>query len=453
MNAKFCAVAFVASLAHLTVGMLLGWTSPMIPKLMAEDSTLRITKDEASWMVSLFKFGMAFGCFISIFVVDLAGRKLAILATIFPTLCSWFLTLLGRSILTLYLARVVGGAASGIIFTAGSMYVTEIAPPHVRGALGSCFVLMDYCGNLLGYVVGSFTSMEEYSYVAISVSTVQFLLFVWLPETPYYLLRRKRYGAAMDSLIFLRGPMVSAEEMDSIIRSVECEPENSGVFSSVLHLITQPGGKESLLIGVCIMTIQAFSGSIILIGYAQTIFEYIHDDHLPVSYFSIVLMWIHLLSYLLCIGHVDRLGRRPLMIISIVGVITCSFILGVYFCIQENRIEVGSLGWMALVAMVFYATSISLGLGSVPFIVTNEIFPMYAKTTCVGLCFCWNSVWSFVMVYVWSVVAFQRSMYAAFWLVSGLNIFSILYLIFYLPETRKLSFVRIQEKIVSKTRY
>ncbi|XP_053971898.1 solute carrier family 2, facilitated glucose transporter member 8-like isoform X1 [Hylaeus volcanicus] len=444
-------VTFVVSLAQLTVGMFLGWTSPMIPKLLAEDSSFRITEAEASWTVSLLKLGMAFGCFLSIFIVDFAGRKIAILLAIIPTVSSWLLIVWGRSILNLYLARVIGGTASGIIFTAGSMYVTEISPPHVRGALGSCFVLMDYCGSLLGYVLGSFTSMEEYSYVAISLSMLQFLIFIWFPETPYFLLRRKHYGDAMDSLIFLRGSPVIVEEMDSIMKSVECEPKNSGVFSSILHLITQPGGKKEILIGACIMTMQAFSGSIIVIGYAQTLFEYIHDADVELSgsYMSIVLATVHLISYLLCIGQVDRLGRRPLMIASVIGVATCSFFLGIYFCMQEHYVDVNSLQWVAFVAVLFYAASISLGLASVPFVVMNEIFPMYAKATCVSLCFCLNSLWSFAMVCVWSLVAFQHSLYAAFWLVTGLNAFGILFLIFYLPETKRMTLSLIQEKIGS----
>ncbi|XP_043248497.1 facilitated trehalose transporter Tret1-like isoform X1 [Colletes gigas] len=451
-NARIYAVTFVVSMAQLTVGMFLGWTSPMLPKLLAEESSFKMTEVEASWIVSLLKLGMAFGCFLSTFVVDFLGRKIAILLAIVPTIASWLLTVWGRSIMNLYLARVIGGAASGIIFTAGSMYVTEIAPQQVRGALGSYFVLMDYCGNLLGYVVGSLTSMEEYSYVAISLSILQFSMFVWFPETPYYLLRRKHYGSAMDSLIFLRGSAVIAEEMDSIMKAVECEPENSGAFSSILHLINQPGGKKEILIGACIMTMQAFSGSIVVIGYAQTIFEYIHDIQMPGSYMSIILATVHLVSYLLCILHVDRIGRRPLMITSVIGVTVCSFLLGVFFCMQEHHVDVTRLQWMAFVAILFYAASISLGLASVPFVVMNEICPMYAKATCVSFCFCLNSLWSFVMVCVWSFVAFQHSMYAAFWLVSGLNAFGVVFLIFYLPETKKMSFSRIQEEIVSTTK-
>ncbi|KZC08290.1 Facilitated trehalose transporter Tret1, partial [Dufourea novaeangliae] len=438
------------SLVQVATGMLLGWPSPMIPKLMAEDSTLRISRNEASWTVSLLKLGMAFGCLLSTFIVDHLGRKITILIAIVPAISSWSLIAWGSSITTLYAARIIGGIGSGMVFTAGSIYVTEIAPPHIRGALGSFFVMMDYCGSLLGYVIGSFTTMAEYAYAGMSLTTLQFLIFVWFPETPYYLLRRKRYAPAMDSLMFLRGTGGVSEEMDSIMRSVECEPRNTGVVSAILDLMSKAGGRRAILIGVCVMTLQAFSGSIILIAYTQPIFKKIHNVDSQETYMSIVLAVMQLITYCLCIGHVDRMGRKPLMIISVVGVVISSFLLGVYFCMLENNIDVDSLNWLAFTAILVYAVSVSLGLTSVPFVIMNEVFPMYAKATCIGLCFCLNLLWSFVLVWICSVVAFEHSMYVAFWIISALNALGIIFLTIYLPETKRMSLSRIEERIVRK---
>lgn len=139
----------------------------------------------------------------------------------------------------MYVAHFIGGTVGGIIFTSGLMFVTEISPVHIRGALCSCFVLMDYCGDLLGCVIGSFSTVRTYSYVAMSLAMMQFVMYVWCPETPYYLLRQKRLAAAMDSLILLRGTGDTTEEMDSIMK--EFDPRSSGILSSLLHLISQPG--------------------------------------------------------------------------------------------------------------------------------------------------------------------------------------------------------------------
>ncbi|XP_076286416.1 solute carrier family 2, facilitated glucose transporter member 8-like isoform X2 [Lasioglossum baleicum] len=449
-NARLYTVAFVVSLAQVTTGLFLGWPSPMIPKLM--DSSLKLDEDEASWTVSMLKLGMAVGCILAIFIVDFVGRKISILVTIVPTIASWSIIVWDSTIEGLYVARFIGGIGSGLVFTAGSMYVTEISPPEVRGAIGSCFVIMNYIGGLLGYIIGSFASIDEYAYVAISFSMIQFLMLIWFHETPYYLLRQKRHGAALDSLMFLRGSGGVSEEMDSIMRSVESEPKNVRLFSVIPDLMSKPGGPKTMLLGVCMMIVQAFSGSIILNAYAETIFKNIHNYREKDSYMSIVLATVQLISYILCISLVDRIGRRPLMIISIIGVTICSFILGVYFCLDEEHVNVENLHWLAFTCVLLYATTVSVGLSSLPFVIMNEIFPLYAKTACISFCFFLNFFFSFVLIKVWSIVAFEQNLYTAFWIISALNIFGVLFLVYYLPETKSLSLLRIQEALVCRIR-
>ncbi|XP_050477426.1 facilitated trehalose transporter Tret1-like isoform X1 [Bombus huntii] len=448
-NARIYLITFVVCLAQLNADLFLEWTSPMITKSSVNDFPFEIAIDEASWIVSSLKLGTAFGCFLSIFIVDFLGRKISILLTIIPTCLSWLLRIWNPSILNLYVASFIGGIVSGIIFTSGSIFVTETSPAHIRGALCSCFVLMHYCSNLLGCVVGSFSTVYQYSYVAISLAMLQFLIFIWCPETPYYLLRRKKFAAAMDSLIFLRGSGDVAEEMDSIIRAVESNPRCNGILSSILHLISESGGKAAILIGAGVMTVQAFSSSIILISYAQTIFEKIHDVQLQGVYTSIVLATVYLISYLMCISLVDRLGRRPLMVISTIGVSSCSFLLAVYFCMQENAVDTTNLRLLSFVAVLFYTISCSLGLASVPFVVVNEIFPIYAKATCISFCFCINFVWSFIALRVWSEIMFEHNAYSLiFWFISGLNTFSIFFLVFYFPETKRESLLQIRKNFI-----
>ena len=188
------------------------------------------------------------------------------------------------------------------------------------------------------------------------------------------------------------------------------------------------------------MLVQAVSGPIILIGYARTVFEEIHDVQLHGIYINLVLAMVYLISYLMCISLVDRLGRRPLMIVSAVGVSSCSFLLAIHSYIQENAIDITNLQGLFFVTVLLYTISVSLGLASVPFVVTNEIFPTYARATCVSFCFCINFTWSFIVLCVWRWIVFQYNMYPiAFWFISGLNAFSVPFLAFYFPETKRKS--------------
>ncbi|KAK1118799.1 hypothetical protein K0M31_014798 [Melipona bicolor] len=446
--AKLYLVTSVVCLAELNASLFSKWT----PMLFVDDFPFQITGDEVFWTVSSLKLGTVFGCFLSIFIVDFLGRKTSILFTIVPTCPSWLLIAWNPSILNIYVVHFIGGIVSGIIFTSGLTFVTEISPAHIRGALCSCFVLMDYCGDLLGCVIGSFGTVHTYSYVAMSLAMMQFVLFVCCPETPYYLLRQKRLVAAMDSLIFLRGTGDVAEEMDSIMKAAEFDPRSSGILSSLLHLISESEGKAAILIGLAVMLLQALSGPIILIGYARTVFEKNYGVQLhgiPEITNYLVLATVYLISYLMCIGLVDRLGRRPLMIISTLGISSCNFFLAIYSYVEENAIDTTNLQSLFFVTVLLYTINVSLGLASVPFVVTNEIFPTYARATCVSLCFCINFTWSFIMLHVWRWIVFQYNIHSfAFWIISGLNAFSVPFLVFYFPETKRKSLLQIRQYLI-----
>lgn len=203
------------------------------------------------------------------------------------------------------------------------------------------------------------------------------------------------------------------------------------------------------MIGVAVMLVQALSGPIIFIGYARTVFEKTHDVQLHGIYTNLVLATVYLISYLMCISLVDRLGRRPLMIVSVVGVSSCNFLLGTYSCMQENTIDTTNLQPLFFLTVLFYTISVSLGLASVPFVITNEIFPTYARATCVSFCFCINFTWSFTMSHVWRWLVFHYNIYSfAFWFISGLNAFSIPFLVFYLPETKRKSLLQIRKYFI-----
>ncbi|CAK9829299.1 Facilitated trehalose transporter Tret1 [Anthophora retusa] len=449
-NLKLYAGTFTVCLAQFITGMFLPWPLSLIKEQPADDSSFKITVIEASWAESLLKLGTAFGCFFSMFIVDLVGRKISILFTYILTSLSWSLVIWNPSILNLYAARFVGGISSGIILTSGAMYVTEISPPRIRGVLCTCFVLMEHFGRFVGYIIATFGNTDQYPYIVTTMATVQFAIFVWFPESPYYLLRRKQFEAAMDSLMFLRNSPDISEEMNLIVRTVECDPSNNGILSSVLHLISQPGGKSIIFLGLCIMILQAFSGSSIPISYAQMIFSKTNNVELQGYQTRIILATLHLISYLVCISLVDHLGRRPLTIVSTVGVVYCTFLFGVYSAMQENRVHVTNLQILPLVAVLFYVVSVSLGLTSVPFVVLNEIFPIYAKATCVSIGFCINFIWSFIVLRISSIVTLEYNMYMVFWLISALNAFSIFFLVYYLPETKRKSFLQIENSIIRR---
>lgn len=80
-----------------SLGTYVGWASPTIPKLLRDDSPIKLTRDEASLAVSLLKAGNALGCIFSIFLADFIGRKGTIILSIIPTTVGWIIILFAKS--------------------------------------------------------------------------------------------------------------------------------------------------------------------------------------------------------------------------------------------------------------------------------------------------------------------------------------------------------------------
>lgn len=80
-----------------SLGTYVGWASPTIPKLLKDNSPIKLNPDEASLAISLLKAGNALGCIISIFLVDFIGRKGTIIISIIPTTIGWIIILFAKS--------------------------------------------------------------------------------------------------------------------------------------------------------------------------------------------------------------------------------------------------------------------------------------------------------------------------------------------------------------------
>ncbi|XP_051172254.1 uncharacterized protein LOC127288684 isoform X5 [Leptopilina boulardi] len=94
---RFIAAAFGASMGMFSLGTYVGWASPTIPKLLKDNSPIKLNPDEASLAISLLKAGNALGCIISIFLVDFIGRKGTIIISIIPTTIGWIIILFAKS--------------------------------------------------------------------------------------------------------------------------------------------------------------------------------------------------------------------------------------------------------------------------------------------------------------------------------------------------------------------
>ncbi|XP_017771649.1 PREDICTED: facilitated trehalose transporter Tret1-2 homolog [Nicrophorus vespilloides] len=366
-----------ATVISIAAGVNIAWPSPSIPRLVNGEFPYAVSKEEGSYIAIITCLGNIVGGPIAASLVDIIGRKLTIILIAIPQCLSFIMISVSRySVCLLYLARFMGGMGEGSTLTVMAMYIGEIAEPQVRGTLGSYISLTLRIGMLFINVIGSYFTIEMSSLICLVLPVLFLSTFVFMPETPYYLLMKGNVYAARRSLRFLRRKYNIEEELRTISNDVNRQLSESGRFRD---LYTIPSNRRACLIILGLRTFQQFSGISAFTLYTQQLFKEAVENMSP-SVAANIFSGLQLLLTFFSSILVDILGRKPLLIFSCVS---CFFILiieAVYFTLRDfTEINVDVVWWIPLTGMIIYIIVFSVGLGSIVNLMLGELFSQSVK--------------------------------------------------------------------------
>ncbi|XP_047985154.1 facilitated trehalose transporter Tret1-like [Leguminivora glycinivorella] len=436
--------ALSATLITAAAGTTVGWTSPTLPILMAHDSPIETTADQSSWIASLMILCSAASPIPASYLADRIGTKKTLLLAAVPYIIGWVLVMFAGNIPTIYASRLVSGLGYGIAYTAAPMYLGEIASDEVRGAMATLITVMSKFGILSQYAIGPYVSMLGLASFNVAIPILFVVTFSAMPESPYYYLKQGQPDQAERSLKKLRGRRYMRGELDSMTHLVN---ENMKEKSRWKDLLIVGGNRKGLIILYGIYFTQQFCGSTAIIAYAQQIFG-AADGGLGDKESCIIFGTVQLLTSAISSQLVDRLGRKPLLLISSCGVGLTNIIVGAYFFIKhENSEYVVNLKFIPIIVIPIFIFSYTIGLATVPFAITSEIFPtnIKSKATCAIQIFV--ALMTFAVTKLYQVVADNYGTHVAFWCFGALSVAGVIFILVLLPETKGQSFAAIQEKL------
>ncbi|KAL0901711.1 hypothetical protein ABMA27_006896 [Loxostege sticticalis] len=436
--------ALSATLITAAAGTTVGWTSPTLVMLMAPDSPIQTSPDQSSWIVSLMILFSAISPIPASYLADKIGTKKTLLLAAIPYIIGWILVMLANNVATIYVSRLISGLGYGIAYTAAPMYLGEIASDKVRGAMATLITVMSKFGILSQYAIGPYVSMLALASFNIAIPILFVVTFSTMPESPYFFIKSGRLGQAERSLKKLRGKEFFREELDSMANLVN---ENMKEKSRWKDLVTVGGNRKGLMILLGIYFTQQFCGSTAIISYAQQIFG-AADGGLGAKESCILFGSVQLLTSAISSQLVDRLGRKPLLLVSSCGVGLANIIIGAYFFVKDLDSEyLVGLKFIPIVVIPIFIFSYTIGLATVPFAITSEIFPtnIKSKATCViQICV---ALMTFAVTKLFQVVKDNLGEYVAFWGFGVLSVTGVIFILVLLPETKGQSFAAIQEKL------
>ncbi|GJQ84541.1 hypothetical protein Trydic_g20037 [Trypoxylus dichotomus] len=342
----------------ISSGVNLAWTSPYLPVLL-NSSEIPTTPTQGSWCAVMPLIGAPPGAFLAAYLNDAIGRKATILAMAPIVFSSFILITFAKSIWLFIVARFFLGSVEGGLFTVLPIYLSEIADPEIRGFLASTIAVALIIGSLLINVIGPFTSIFTSGIICASIPLIHFLTFLWVPESPYYYIKKLRFENARESLKILRRRLNVTDELHELAIAIRRQ-ENER--SKISDLFTNKYYRRSGLIFMILCATSKLSGKNPLLFYTTQIFLET-GDKLDPKIAVIIYTLLELIATIAAISVIDKFGRRKLMLFSAAG---CAIVLAfeaIYFFLKEkNPIYAENLYWLSLIALFLYNIIASLGL-------------------------------------------------------------------------------------------
>ncbi|CAH2232980.1 jg8297 [Pararge aegeria aegeria] len=335
-----------------------------------------------SSIVSIFIIGGCTGSILGSVLADKLGRKKATILTNILSLAGAVLFLFCReadSVEMLLFGRLLVGLSGGLTTSIVPMYLTELSPAALTGAMGVACPM----GVNVGVFVGQFMGLDsilggenDWPYllsVYALLVIVSLPVLCILPESPKYLFVVKRNeAAAISELSRLRGvsPSVLTEDLE-LLKEESRNEGSSGENWSMLRVLKEPKLRLPLLLTCSMQAGQQTSGINAVFYYSQTIFRQAGLSAQRAQYATIGSGAINVCTAALMLRLLPRAGRRPLLLAS---VLAASLLLATLAAAMALIDAASWMPYVCMIAVLAYVLVYGFGLGPIPYFIASEMF-------------------------------------------------------------------------------
>ncbi len=341
----------------------------------------------------------------------------------------------------LVVGRVIVGLAIGLASFVVPLYIGEVSPPELRGALVTANQLLITIGILVSYGVNYLFAYEggwRYMFAIAAIPAVlMFLGLFLLPESPRFLLAQGREAAARAALARATTTDAQTERLLSDLRQELGREPAHAPWSAVLR----PGVRTALWIGVGLAIFQQVTGINTVIYYAPTIFQQAGLESasaaiLATAGVGVVNVVFTVVSQFL----LDRVGRRALLLWGIGGMVLGLIALGLSFLSR-------SAGLPAALSLALYIAAFAIGLGPVFWLLIAEIYPQDVRGRAMSVATMANWGSNLIVALTFPLLIQAAGPTPTFFIYAAVTVLAFVFVLRLVPETRGKTFDQIQRDL------
>jgi len=443
-------ISIVAALG----GLLFGFDTAIISGTISFiQPYFNLNEYSLGFAVSSILIGCAFGAAFAGKLSDLLGRKKVLL------LCGFLFAVIGigtgfsTSFLVFVSFRIIGGLAVGAAAMVAPMHIAETVPAQLRGRLVSLYQLAIVAGILLAYFSNYLLSETgenswRWMFASQAIPSVLFMLcLIIVPETPRWLVQKKRETEAKIILTKIGGEEYGNTELANIINSFEIEEDRPDRFQKPVRSYQElllPKYRSVLIMGIMIAIFQQITGINAILYYAPEIFK---QTGVTASIALLQTIGIGVVMFIftfVAIGLVDKIGRKILLLGGCL--MMAASLIGVAVCFHFQFYEY----YLVLIFIMLYIVAFSASLGAVTWVILSEIFPNSIRAVALSLSTLLLWIADFAASFMFPVLNKQLGGAATLLIFAALCVIYFIYIKIKIPETKGKSLEELERMLVKE---
>jgi len=443
-----------------------------------------LTSSHQSLIVSILSAGTFFGALAAGDIADWIGRRPTIIAGCMIYMAGVIVQMFAASgLATIVVGRLIAGVGVGFVSAIIILYMSEICPKKVRGALVSGYQFCITIGIMLASIVCNYTqnNPDSSAYripigIQFAWGTILAVGLFFLPDSPRFYVKKGKLEQARKVLGRLRGQPTESEfielELAEIVANAEYERQQiptDTYFSSWAACFSGSVWKSNsnlrkTILGTSLQMMQQWTGVNFIFYYSSTFLQStgaIDDVFLTSMIFTIV----NVCSTPISFYTIERFGRRPLLVIGAGAMALCQFIVAIVgVTVGFNKLTTNAAGetvaqnigavnaQVAFIAIFIFFFASTWGPGA--WVLIGEIFPLPIRSRGVALSTASNWLWNTIIAVITPYMVGEdrgnlRS--SVFFVWGGLCTGAFIYAYFFIPETKGLTLEQVDRMMEETT--
>ncbi|MDG5473183.1 sugar porter family MFS transporter [Jeotgalibacillus sp. ET6] len=398
------------------------------------------------WVISCVMIGGVLGVAASGFLSERFGRKNIMIVAAVLFIISALGSAFATGVTMLVWARIIGGFGIGFASALSVTYISECAPPAIRGRLGSLYQLFTIFGICATFYInygvansGSYAwGLEEGWRWMLGYGTIPGIIFLillfFIPESPRYLIKKGRDSEAFQILKRINGETIAKKESKEIKASLDVEQSYSA------KELLKPGLRMALGVGIFLALFNQVIGMNAVTYYGPDIFRSVGFENNTEFLATSIIGSVQVVFTIVALLLIDKLGRKKLMAIGSSLMAIFMVLIGSVF-----YFEPANSGPLLIIFIAGFTAAFCVSMGPIPWIMIPEIFPNHLRAKAVGIAtmFLWGANWAIGQFT--PVLINNMGGAFTFWMFAVINVICFTFVMTIVPETKNKSLEEIGE--------